>query len=174
MRKVRVWDLPNPEKWFQGDITQGRSRPELSIGSQGQGLSESPPSLHLHARIDQMYVTWGGTFPEKKIPQSKLTARGRQDCVNRDDSDHVGQRDPCGRGTRPRKQPSVQLTPLPRQGGRPSGPGSPTLGTCPLYPGAPPPAPPSPHHRGLLGPRLQLRERWLCVALVLHMNHKGN
>ena len=115
----------------------------------------------------------GGTFPEKKIPQTKLTERCRQDRVNRGDSDHVGQRDPCGRGPRPRKRPSVQRTPLPGQGGRPSGPGGPMLGTCPLSPAAPPPPPPSPHHRGLLGPRPELRERWLCVAVVLHMNHKG-
>ena len=137
--------------------------PELSIGSQGQGLSESPPSLHLHARSHQMNVTCWGTFPEKKIPQTNLTARCRQDWVNREESDHVGQRDPCGRGTRPRKQPSAQLTPLPRQGGRPSGPGGPTLGTCPLSPGAPRPAPPSPHHRGLLG----------CGCVWLHVSHKG-
>ena len=77
MRKVRVWDPPNPEKWFQGDITQGGSRPELSIGSQGQGLSESPPSLHLHARIDQMYVTWRGHLPREEDSTVEADSKGQ-------------------------------------------------------------------------------------------------
>lgn len=86
----------------------------------------------------------GGTFPENKIPQTKLTARCRQDCVNREESEHVGQRDPCGRGTRPRERPSVQLTPLPGPGGRPSGPGAPPWAPALSLPLLLRPAPPSP------------------------------
>lgn len=115
----------------------------------------------------------GGTFPENKIPQTRLTARCRKDCVNREDSGHVRQRDPCGRGTRPRMD-RLSSSPSPRTGRQTLGPRRPQPGHLPSLSSCPSarlhPHPPSP---GLLGPWPQLWERWLCVALVLHVNHKG-